>query len=262
MPSQAMPSQPRPTEQTDSPATRRYDVPPTRRADGPNADGPRLEGRTSTPNSTPSASRPFPDRRLQQEATRPLRLPGTPGTPVRPAGPGQPPAQPAPSRQYGPTALTDRLQPPSEQAGAHSNGRSRLVRWSLIGGVAALLFLVGMLGLTGIELAAGHSLSGGPQGSTTVGLIGGQSSGGSGGQQGPAEPSVTPTTGHSGTSSVPSTSATEPNAPTATATGVQAPGGVQPSGGATTTTAPTVSGGNAPVQPTGQPSLGLPVPFQ
>jgi hypothetical protein len=82
-----------------------------------------------------------------------------------------------------PTANGDAGEPEETETAAEQPGDEaepkpgRVVRWKAVAVVSAVVFLIGMLAVTGVELLRGAPLSGGDRG-TTIGAIAGKSTGG------------------------------------------------------------------------------------
>jgi hypothetical protein len=120
----------------------------------------------------------------------------------------------------------------------------RRVRWPLVAGVTAAMFLVGIGAVTGVELLHGSPLSGGNTG-TSVGHLFGQ----------PTDRDPAPTTEPTQPSTQPHTSTATTTTPSAPATTTPQPNvGATPTTQAPTTTAPpTTTSPPAPTTTTGTP---------
>jgi hypothetical protein len=139
----------------------------------------------------------------------------------------------------------------------------RVVRWKAVAVVSAVVFLIGMLAVTGVELLRGAPLSGGDRG-TTIGAITGKSTGGgptSTVRQTPSSGPTTseqPTAGASHTTTNTETTTTAPEATTTTTRPSPNPtpsheptSEVRPTGGASATPSRPQETASAQVTPSG-----------
>lgn len=119
----------------------------------PGVRSPTSRSPTSRPPAGPRSANPQPAS--PDQPTRRISRPAWQGDPN------------APTRMISPSGPPDRAeQPPTKQPPGKP-----VLRWGLLAAGAALVFLISMLSVTGIELVNGRAIAGGPQGSTTVGLV-------------------------------------------------------------------------------------------
>ena len=183
-----------------APGRRQVGTPqPTPQAGIPQAGAPqqlRAGGRTVTtrmdaagrPVPGPDPTRRIPDARTSDGPPRGpdgrILPPGPPGSPLPGAGPADPTRR-VPTPPPGPgEAVTAYLggggpdDDPTQLAGAVERPRRKhsWKTWVTLGGVAASIFVIGLLASFAVESAAGHPLSGGDSG-TSVGSLFGQTTG-------------------------------------------------------------------------------------